>query len=178
MTGAAGWQDRLLQAIAEYDRSFPVYDEVFAEVHQRITASGDAGKTDIAVIGFWKRSAQGRWVGELLNVPERDVRAATRAGFAADSDGEALKALAVLPGFASQEAIPTTLLTAFDPVGYGVMDRRARKALDDLGFGVGTSRGMTIRYLEQVRDLRDQLRPTAPAITARDVDKGLYVLGG
>lgn len=106
------------------------------------------------------------------------MRETTKAAFAAATDAEALRALATLPGFASKEAIPTALLAAFDPVRYAVMDRRARAALDVLGFGVGTSRGLTSRYLERVRELRDQIRPTAPTITASDVDKGLWVLGG
>ncbi|MGI8683148.1 MAG: hypothetical protein ACR2JO_13670 [Mycobacteriales bacterium] len=39
------------------------------------------------------------------------------------------------------ESARSALLAAFDPVRYAVMDRRARAALDVLGFGVGTSGG-------------------------------------
>ena len=168
--------NRLLEAIDAYDGE--TYDEVFREVHDRIASSGSAGKMDIAAITFWKRSGQGAWIKDLLNVPEETVRTTTAAAFAAADDGAALDALAVLPGFHRKEAIATALLSAADPQNFGVMDRRTLQALAALGRGVGTSRGLTLRYLTAVRDLRDELATVRPGLTARDIDKGLYVLGG
>ncbi len=57
------------------------------------------------------------------------------------------------------------------------MDRHALNALTSLDRGVGGSRGQTLRYLSEVKDLRDDLAGRRPAITARDIDKGLYIYG-
>jgi len=170
--------ERLLLGIDAYDRDGGlVYDEIFREVHDRIASNGDAGKIDIAAIAVWKRSAQGAWTGPLLGRPEAEVRAATSQAFSAEDDRAALGSLAVLPGYERQEALPTALLCAYDPVRYAVMDRRALAALASLGLGVGRTRGMTLRYLAQVRELRDQLADVRPGTTARDVDKGLFMVG-
>lgn len=126
---------------------------------------------------MWKRSAQGAWTGPLLGRPEAVVRAVTRQAFSAEDDQAALRSLAVLPGYESQEALPTALLCAYDPARYAVLDRRALAALASLGLGVGRTRGVTLRYLAQVRRLRDQLADARPGTTARDVDKGLFMVG-
>ncbi len=169
---------RLIETIDAYDTPTGlIYDEIFHEVHDRIERSGDAGKIDIAAITFWKRSGQGKWIGRLLQVPETEVRAATRQAFQAKTDQAALEALAVLPGFKQKEAISTALLCAYDPTEYAVLDRRALSALNTLGYGVGKSLGMTLRYLDTVRALRDDVRTIRPGTTARDLDKALYVLG-
>ncbi len=174
-----GTKDHLLAALDSYGSGTGrEYDELFYEVHNRISEAGDAGKMDIAAITFWKRSGQGKWIGDLLRRPEVEVRAATRAGFTAGDDRAALTALAELPGFKRQEAIATALLCACDPMRFGVMDRRALKALALMGRGVGSSRGMTIRYLETIRGLRDEVAASRPGTTARDIDKALFMLGG
>jgi hypothetical protein len=179
LSGAAGgWEHKLLEAIDRYDAANPFYDEVFIEVGDRVRSAGEASKSDIAVITFWKRSGQGSWIGELLAIPDEQVRSATREAFGLEDDAAKLNAMSDLPGFASQEAIPTAVLCAYDPVDHAVMDRRALAALADLGLGVGTERGKTLRYLARVRAMRDQLRGQRPALTARDVDKGLFVFGG
>lgn len=170
---------RLLNAMDEY--AFIAgghYDEVFEEIQSRISSCGSAGKLDIAGVACWKRSAQGAWLGDLNAVGESQVRAITAEAFAAVSDGEALRVLAALPGFASQEAIPTALLATADSYRWGVMDRRALTALADLGYPVNRSRGLTVRYLEEIREIRDCLSTADRPIMARDVDKALFVLGG
>lgn len=180
MTLSDAHRQALVHALEVYDTpAGSVYDEILHEVHDRIARAGDAGKVDIAAITFWKRSGQGsKWISALLQRPESEVRAATRAAFAADDDGQALAALAVLPGFKQKEAMSTALLCAYDPMNYPVMDRRALKALDAIDHGVGRHRGMTLRYFTTVRELRDALTTERPGTTARDVDKALYVLGG
>ncbi len=74
----------------------------------------------------------------------------------------------------------TTLLCAFDPSRYAVMDWRARRGLDHLGLGVGESApGRTVRYLARVRAMRDDLCSVGSwEPTARDIDKGLFMIGG
>ena len=41
---------RLLHAIEAYDSNGETYDEVFEEVHLRITESGNAGKLDVGAL--------------------------------------------------------------------------------------------------------------------------------
>jgi hypothetical protein len=167
----------LLAAIDDYDEKHHHYDDVFREVQDRIAQHGEAGKLDLAALTLWKRSAQGAWVSSLLHTDEKSVREATRRAFEASDDLQALGALAVLPGFASQAAMATAVLAAHCPREYGVMDRHALKALTAYGRDVGRSRGQTLRYLDAVRVLRDDLAAVRSGITARDVDKGLYVYG-
>jgi len=169
--------ERLLRAIDAYDADDNRYDEVFTEIGDRITEAKEAGKLDLAALITWKRSGQGAWVKDLLATPETRVREVTREAFATVGDLPVLNALAVLPGFESQEAIPTALMAAYDPEDWGVLDDRACSALNSLGLSVGNHRGKTLRYLTTVRTLRDHLAQWRPGITARDVDKGLYVLG-
>jgi hypothetical protein len=175
---AAGWEQRLLDAMAAYDDNDPYYDEVFDETSARIREAGEASKADIAVITFWKRSAQGSWIGDLLALPDVEVRQTTRTAFAAAGDAAKLDELSTLPGFRRKHAIPTALLCAHDPVDYSVMDRRALSALAGLGLGVGPQRGMTLRYLSRVRAVRERLAEQRHGVTAREVDKGLFILGG
>jgi hypothetical protein len=169
---------RLLAGVDDYDRRWPYYDDVFVDVHRRVAAAGEADKTAIAALTFWKRSGQGAWAAKLLNQPDEEVRKVTRAAFAAATDQQALDELAVLPGFTTKRAIPTALLCAFDPERFAVMDRRAHVGLARIAAGVGTQRGRTIRYLERARNLRDLMRADRPSTSCRDVDKALYVLGG
>jgi hypothetical protein len=170
-------EQRLLAAIDEYDADDNRYDEVFLEIGERLRAAQEAGKLDLAGLVTWKRSGQGAWVKPLLAMPETTVRATTRQAFAATGDLAVLAALRPLPGFGKQEAMATALMAAYDPREWAVLDRRARQALAALGRPVDTRRGMTVRYLETVRGLRDELAGRRPGITARDVDKGLFVLG-
>jgi hypothetical protein len=168
---------RLMAAIDAYDAGDNRYDEVFLEVRQRITTSGWAGKLDLAAIVLWKRSAQGSWVKDLLATPEAVVREITRAAFATSGDLPVLRALASLPGFAAQGPIATALMAAYNPYDWGVLDSRATKALADLDRPIGKQqRDKTLRYLTAIRKIRDELANERPGITARDVDKGLWVL--
>lgn len=177
--GRQRWREDLLTAIDEYPvRTGDHYDEVFDATSKGIQRAQAAGKADIAALSAWKRSAQGRWLGELMARPESSVRETTRQAFQATGDAARLRTLADLPGFRRRGPIATLLLCAFDPSEYGIMDRRALAALDELGLGVDRSRGMTVRYLAHVRLIRDELRARRGDVTARAVDQGLYVLGG
>lgn len=70
---------RLLKAMDQYS---PYYDEVFWEVSARIREQGEAGKLELAALICWKRSAQGRWVSDLLELSDTEVRKRSRAAFA------------------------------------------------------------------------------------------------
>lgn len=172
------WHQRLREAMLHYDEQEPYYDEIFHDVSRRLQREREAGKADIAILAFWKRSAQGsKWIGQLLSIPEATVRRTTRASFAETEDAARLAALE-LPGLRRQEALATTLLCAYDPDNIAVMDRRARTALNQIGLGVPGGRGVTLRYLARVRAIRDDLTADGTPVSARDVDKGLFVLGG
>jgi hypothetical protein len=174
----ASQRERLLAAIDAYtEAGGHAYDELFVQVQRRIAASGSAGKLDVAAITFWRRLAQGSWIGDLLRMSEGSVRRATGCAFTAADDRGALRALAELPGFDAQGPLATALLCANRPYDFAVMDRRAKAGLKSLGRGLGTSRGMTLRYFRKVRQLRDELATLRPGLTARDIDKGLYMLG-
>jgi hypothetical protein len=167
--------DCLLDAMGQYSQN---YDEVFIEVGQRIREYGEAGKLDLAALICWKRSGQGKWVSELMDLPDAEVRAATRKALAATTDQDRLDALAVLPGFRQKYAIATAVLAAHDPENFAVLDWRALKALKRLGWPVIPGRGETLRYLDRVRNLRDQVHDRRPNATARNVDQALWVIGG
>jgi hypothetical protein len=165
----------LLDAMDQYSQS---YDEVFIEVGERLREYGEAGKLDLAALICWKRSGQGKWVSELMELQDAEVRAATRKALVASTDQDRLDALAVLPGFRQKYAIATAVLAAYDPENFAVLDRRALKALERLGCPVIRGRGETLRYLDRTRDLRDQVRDGRPSVTARNVDQALWVIGG
>ena len=71
----------------------PHYDRVFREVQQRISATGSAGKSDIAMLSFWKRlRADTPWVTKLLQLPDAEVREVTGRAVVAARRGDAIKA--------------------------------------------------------------------------------------
>jgi hypothetical protein len=113
-----------------------------------------------------------------MELPDAEVRAATREALAATTDQDRLDALAVLPGFRQRYAIATAVLAAHDPENFAVLDRRTLKALQHLGCPVLRGRGETLWHLDRIRDLRDQVRDRRPGVTARNIDQALWVLGG
>jgi hypothetical protein len=167
---------RLLDAIDAYNLNSSTYDEVFLAISDRINDDREAGKLDLAALILWKRSGQGSWVKDLLATPEGRVREVTREAFATAGDLPVLRALESLPGFKSHGPIATALMAAKDPYDWGVLDVRAINALASLGRSIGPSRGKTLRYLTEVRRLRDDLATERPEITAREIDKGLWWL--
>lgn len=167
--------DRLLVAIDDYDLR---YDQVFDETGARLRERGEAGLADVCVLVAWKRATQGAWMKDLLVTPDAEVRARTHDAFAATGDQERLDALAPLPGFGNKYALATVVLCAHDPVNYGVLDRRAIEGLRRLGRPVAGGRGITLRYLDRVREIRDLARVGRPGLTARNIDQGLWVIGG
>ncbi len=130
----------------------------------------------MAALITWKRSGQGSWVKKLLATPEPEVRAITRDAFAIIGDLPVLRTLAALPGFTSQGPIATALMAARDPYDWGILDVRATNALACLGRPIDEKLGKTLRYLTEVRRLRDDLAKDRRGITAREIDKGLWWL--
>jgi hypothetical protein len=167
--------DWLLEAMERYH---PFYDEIFWQVNARIGEHGEAGKLELAALICWKRSAQGRWVSDLMELPDAEVRKQCRVAMSAHmTDQERLDALALLPGFRNKSAIATALLACYDPKEFGVLDRRALEGLRRIERPIARGRGETLRYLDRVRELRDLTRGTWPSVTARQIDQALWFIG-
>lgn len=167
---------RILAAADRYSRH---YDEVLWQVGDRIRRQGDAGKLELAALICWKRCGRGRWVSALMEMPDDSVRELTRAALAAGiDDQQRLDVLAPLPGFGSKAAIATTLLACWCPEEFGVLDRRALAGLARIGRPILRGPGETLRYLDRLRQLRDLARASRPAVTARHIDQGLWLIGG
>jgi hypothetical protein len=167
---------RLLDGMDQYG---PYYDEVFWEVSARIHAQKEAGKLDLAALICWKRSGQGHWVSDLMELPDAEVRRCSRSALAPQlKDQQRLDALAPLPGFKSKYAIATAVLACYDPEDFGVLDWRTLEGLKRIERPVVGGRGETLRYLDRLRELRDLARRFRSSVTARNVDQGLWFIGG
>jgi hypothetical protein len=174
-------RNAVLDALTRYD---PVYDELFDEVSARIDSHGDIGKLDIAGLVFWKRIPLGRWYKSLLAMREADVREITRGAVTTTgTTQDRLRALRPLPGCKTSAAsIASTLLTAWNPSDFAITDRRSRPALVTL-LRMVDERAVTRypEYLRLVRCVRDDINDHGNceiALTARDIDKALWILGG
>ncbi len=176
----------LASQFARYD---PVYDELFWEVHSRITATGHATKADIGALIFWKHIQTARWMTDLMLTPDKAVKVATTAAFARKRrDTQRLQALATLSGCASAGPTSTVLLAAFDPTTYGVCDKLAVKVLPKVLSSVcrciasntatHPSHQKTTTYLEHLRVMAIELNASGGAWTPRAVDMALFKLGG
>jgi hypothetical protein len=166
---------RLLEAMDQYN---PYYDEVFWEVSSRIRTQGEAGKLDLAALISWKRSGQGSWVLDLMELPDSRVRRCSRPALLPGlTDQQRLDALAVLPGFHNKSSMATAVLACHDQNEFGVLDRRALNGLENIKHPIERGRGETLRYLDRLRQLRDLVRQARPNATARNVDQGLWIIG-
>jgi hypothetical protein len=167
--------EQLLEGMRQYGLH---YDEVFWEVHARIREQGDAGKLDMAALICWKRSGQGHWVSDLMELPDALVRERSRAALTARlTDQQRLDALALLPGFRTKSAIATAVLACNDPDEFGVLDRRALTGLERIERPITRGRGETLRYLNRLRELRNLTRGLRSNVTARNIDQGLWFIG-
>jgi hypothetical protein len=164
------------------------YDEVFRDVVDSIRKAGSVGKADIGALLFWKRlRADTRWARDLHQVPDPTVRSATGRARAAALDvslsvseaaGAARAHLSELPGFRLGDALASAVIAAAAPSRMAVYDKRAGKALRELGFPLDDRSGRYRRYMAIIEDLLGAIREERPDWTARDVDLGLFILGG
>lgn len=174
--------DLLANHIRIYEDRSSNYDEVFEIASMRIRQRGSAEKQDLASLAFWKRlNCSSRWVTSLLHMSNREVREVTAAAFREREAHARFGVLArQLPGCGNWGPFASTVLCAYDPVNYAVRDRRAIKGLERIGCRIQTGSGEWRRYHDQVLEVRDALRQDSnwEDATARQVDKGLFELGG
>jgi len=84
----------------------------------------------------------------------------------------------VYKGFKIKSAIATTVLACNDPDEFGVLDWRAPKGLKRIERPIERGRGETLQFLVRVRELRDLVRGFRSNVTARNIDQGLWFIGG
>jgi hypothetical protein len=179
---------RLEQGLSEARETIsPYYDDIFREVQQRISAHGSAGKSDIAILSFWKRiNANTPWVTKLLQWPDADVRkvtgravAAARQGDVVEAAGDAREILRKLPGFGQGTALASALLTAAAPARLAVCDKRARRGLQKVELELTDhAPRFYARYMTLIEQFRAEGADAGKRWSARDVDLALWILGG
>ncbi|WP_248283840.1 hypothetical protein [Brevibacterium sediminis] len=188
LLSAPTWET-LSQSHADFHaETSPYYDDVIHEIHDRIKSRSSIGKSDIGALLFWKRlRADTRWVRELMNMPDDNVRDHTQKAVAAVNDEvlavpEAAAAgrseLSYLPGFNSGDALASALLFAAAPHRMAVYDRRAQEGLEKLGLSLSSAPGRYGRYMELVESIRSSASFYGSSWSARDVDVALFWLGG
>lgn len=184
----AQW-DLLRQARESYDDTAGAsYDEVLTEVSGHIRESGSIGKLDIAGVLLWKRAQpKPKWLRQLNDTPEQDVRAITRTVVEAVNDQtsgvpEAAQAgrsaLGLLPGFKSGDALASAVMVAAAPQRLAVYERRAEAGLKGLGLELSDEGERYSQYMQVIEGLRVIARLHDHEWLARDVEIALSQLGG
>ena len=178
----------LEQGLAEARETIsPHYDDVFLEVQQRISAADSAGKSDIAMLSFWKRlRADTPWVTKLLQLPDAEVRevtgravAAARQGDEVTAAGDARELLRGLPGFGQGTALASALLTAAAPTRFAVYDKRAHKGLQEVGLELTNNvPRFYARYMKLIKQCQEEAADLGNRWSAREVDLALWIVGG
>ncbi|MGO9163034.1 MAG: hypothetical protein ACLP7J_20470 [Streptosporangiaceae bacterium] len=166
----------------KYNSDGGTYDEPLAEVISRVRVNGCMTKLDLLAMITWKRiRTAAPWVYDLLTTQDAKVRDCTEAAFQPGlSDQQRIDALKDIPGCRGGASMATVALCAYDPVEFGIMDDRALDALEDDPLEIDLHRrrrGLTLRYLIKVRELRDMLAQVRTGVTARNLDQALFVIG-
>jgi hypothetical protein len=162
------------------------YDDVFREVQQRIAAVGSIGKSDIAMLSFWKRlRADTPWVRKLLGLADVEVRGVTalaviasRTGDSIEAAGQARELLRPLPGLGHGTALASALLTVASPSRLAVYDKRARKGLSEVELELADGPPLFYaRYMRLIEQCRTEAAEQGHGWSPHDVDLALYTLG-
>jgi hypothetical protein len=176
-------------AVERYSESAsPFYDEVVAEVSKRADQQGNLGKADIGALVAWKRlNASTRWMADLMRTSDATVRALTaEARMSALQDGSTLEvaaagarsALAPIPGFRVGDALASAVIYALAPGRMAVYDRRAQAGLELLGLELTSKSGRYGRYMSLIDQLVREASVEGLTLSAREIDLGLFTLGG
>jgi hypothetical protein len=170
-----GFSSELTKALRAYPDS---YDDVFEDVHVRLTTAGYATKLDLAALIAWKHVRNAPWMRVMLKLPTGTVEQGTADAFTCGrSDKERICALRDIPGFRRGRAFTSVLLTAWCPTEFGVYDDRA----SDAGWTQAITPACTCTrsdlptYFAHLRQIASEL---GTDWTPRNVDMALYGLTG
>nr|WP_317175794.1 hypothetical protein [Halovivax sp. KZCA124] len=128
-------------------------------------------RTDLEAIALWKFPIVVRYVRDASTETIRDI---SRRAFAANDITARVTSLTELPGVGPSMA--TTIEMFRDPDAYTVMDPRATRALTVYGYWDGPTEASLPQYKAYLETCREIA--TTTGFTLRDVDRGLFVLGG
>ena len=142
------------------------------------------GLKELITLSLWKLAGVERRAVQLVRRnPDSVVEAVTRAAFIASTgvDQGPRRAAAILNALDGvNTAVASTALTSWDPDNFGIIDRRAFRALHALTGSAAFELGNRALFPESwyqsyVELLRCVKQGTQ--LTCRDVDKALWVLG-
>jgi hypothetical protein len=172
-------------AMAVVRQLSPHYDDVLREVSTRIAASGSVGKTDIAVLAFWKRIRTDSWAESFLSLSETRVREVTAPAVVAarkrnviTAASEARELLRGLPGFTTGSAMSSAVLTAIRHNGLPVYDSNANEGLKRVELDLPDDEPHHYAgYIRRIEQCRKEAAVRGHRWAAHKVDLALYVLG-
>lgn len=174
---------QLHDEVGKHSQKTP-YDDVLHAVRERAKTNGFLTKLDLGALIAWKRiRANAKWVNTLMMTPDREIAeitgrvyaVANGSGSLVERAADSRKILLGLPGAgpSSTNAFASAVLTALNE-DMPVYDTRALTALERLGIGGRKS----VRPYSQYVALVEQIRIAGGFVSNREVDLGLYWLGG
>lgn len=156
------------------------YDEILNQVGEEIRLRKYLTKIDISALAAWKRlDLSTKWMMNLQSMSDAVIKNLSRCIFESDlgkSDRILRTAASGIPGFGGTFAVASTVLTAFDPLNFGITDRRSRESLRHLGCSCGNQLDKYSIFLEHVAFMRDRLSQDLDGqiVTSRFVDQILF----
>lgn len=171
-------RDDLMKSISTYPK---FYDEVFMEVGSQMRTNEFISKVDISALAAWKRlNLNAKWMESLQEMRDSDLIQKSRSLLVRDLPArERVRRFwqSGIPGFSSGTfALASTILTAWDPLNFGITDRRARDGMTELGCSCGPRINRYSIYLTHLHFIRDQMNSDSPDLTisCRNVDMMLF----
>ena len=168
----------LMKSISTYPQ---FYDEVFIEVGTRMRTNEFISKVDISALAAWKRlNLNAKWMESLQETRDSDLIQESRSLLARDLPArERIRRFwhSGIPGFSSGTfALASTVLAAWDPLNFGITDRRAREGMTELGCSCGSRINRYSTYLTHLQFIRDEMNSDSPdsTISCRNVDMMLF----
>lgn len=157
------------------------YDEVFTQVGDRLRANGYISKIDISSLAAWKRlNLNAQWMESLQELPDSELMQTSKNLLLPNlsiQDRVTRFWESGIPGFTSGTfAVASTILSAWDPVNFGITDWRARNRLTELGCTCGPHLNKYSIFLAHLHFIREAMNSSCPERTwsCRDVDVMLF----
>ena len=157
------------------------YDEVFTQAGDRIRANGYVSKIDISALSAWKRlNLNAQWMESLQELPDADLIRTSRNLFLPNlsiQDRITRFWESEIPGFTSGTfAVASTVLSAWNPMNFGITDWRTRNQLAELSCTCGPRINKYSIYLAHLHFIREEMNSSFPERTwsCRNVDVMLF----